>query len=69
VAQVARKLDISIRALGDAGSLYRDLESRGKGLAGTLDEQQEIERLRKRLVEAEEELEIIKNMPVPRACK
>ena len=31
-----------------------------EGLAGALEEKQEIERLRKRLAEAEEELEIIK---------
>lgn len=60
VAQTARELEISISALRRWVSAAETAESRGKGLAGALDEQKEIERLRKRLAESEEELEIIK---------
>lgn len=60
VAQVARELEISSSALRCWITATETAESRGKGLAVVLDEKQEIERLRKRLAESEEELEIIK---------
>lgn len=60
VAQAARELGIS-------GSLLRSwimatdtATAKGKGLALAHEEKQELDRLRKRLAEAEEELEIIK---------
>lgn len=60
VAQVARELEISSSALRCWMAASQTAEARGKGLAGALDEKHEIERLRKRLAESEEELTIIK---------
>jgi transposase-like protein len=60
VAQAARELEISGSLLRTWIAATETAEARGKGLAGALEEKQEIERLRKRLAEAEEELEIIK---------
>ena len=60
VGQVARELEISSSALRCWVAATESAESRGKGLAVALDEKQEIERLRKRLAESEEELEVIK---------
>jgi transposase len=60
VAQVARELDISSSALRVWITKSETAQARGKGLAGALEENQEMERLRKRLAEAEEELTIIK---------
>ena len=60
VALAARELEISGSLLRTWIAAAETAEARGKGLAGALEEKQEIERLRKRLAEAEEELEIIK---------
>ena len=60
VSQAARELEISGSLLRTWIAAAETAEARGKGLAGALEEKQEIERLRKRLAEAEEELEIIK---------
>lgn len=60
VAQAARELDIGASVLRAWIAAAETAEARGKGLAGALEEQQEVERLRKRLSEAEEELAIIK---------
>lgn len=60
VAQAARELEISGSLLRTWIAAAETAEARGKGLAGALEEKQELERLRKRLAEAEEELEIIK---------
>lgn len=61
VAQAACELEISGSLLRTWIAAAETAEARGKGLAGALEEKQEMERLRKRLAEAEEELEIIKN--------
>ena len=60
VAQAARELEISGSLLRTWIFAAETAEARGKGLAGALEEKHELERLRKRLAEAEEELEIIK---------
>lgn len=60
VAQAARELDISPSLLRTWIAATETAEARGKGLALALEEKQELDRLRKRLAEAEEELEIIK---------
>ena len=60
VAQAARELEISGSLLRTWIAAADTAEARGKGLAGALEEKQELERLRKRLSEAEEELEVIK---------
>jgi transposase len=60
VVQVARELEISSSALRCWIAGAQTAEARGKGLAGAIDEKLEIERLRKRLAESEEELAIIK---------
>jgi transposase-like protein len=60
VAQAARELEISASLLRSWIAAAATAEARGKGLAGALEEQREMERLRKRLAEAEEELEVIK---------
>ena len=60
VAQAARELEISGSLLRTWIAAAETAEARGKGLAGALEEKYELERLRKRLAEAEEEREIIK---------
>ncbi len=60
VAQAARELEISASVLRTWIAAAETADARGKGLAGALEERLETERLRKRLAEAEEELEIIK---------
>jgi transposase len=60
VAQTARELGIGTSLLHSWINAAYSAESRGKGLALALEEKQEMERLRKRLADAEEELEIIK---------
>lgn len=60
VSQAARELDISPSLLRTWIAATETAEARGKGLALAIEEKQELERLRKRLAEAEEELEIIK---------
>jgi transposase len=60
VAQAARELGISGSLLRFWIGAAETAEARGKGLAMAIEEKQELERLRKRLAEAEEELEIIK---------
>ena len=68
--QLAKELDNVAAAAKELGIGYSLLHSwikagetaaaKGKGLALAIEERQELERLRKRLAEAEEELEIIK---------
>ena len=53
VAQAARELEISGSLLRTWIAAAETAEARGKGLAGALEEKQEMERLRKRLAEAE----------------
>ena len=60
VAQAARELEISSSLLRTWIFAAETAEARGKGLAGALEEKVEIERLRKRLAESQEKLEIIK---------
>ena len=60
VAQAARELEISGSLLRTWIAAADTAEARGKGLAGALEDQREMERLRKQLAEAQEELEIIK---------
>jgi transposase len=60
IAQAARELNISSSALRTWKAAAKTAEDRGKGLAGALEDQQEMVRLRKRLAEAEEELIILK---------
>ncbi len=60
VAQAARELEISGSLLRTWIAAAETAEARGKGLAGALEDQREMERLRKQLAEAQEELEIIK---------
>lgn len=60
VAQAARELEISGSLLRTWIAVAETAEARGKGLAGALEDQREMERLRKQLAESQEELEIIK---------
>jgi transposase len=60
VAQAARELEISGSLLRTWIFAAETAEARGKGLAGALEEQREMERLRKLVAEQAEELEIIK---------
>lgn len=60
VAQAARELEISGSLLRTWIAAAETAEARGKGLAGALEEKQELERLRKLVAEQAEELEIIK---------
>ena len=60
VAQASRELEISSSLLRTWITAAETAEARGKGLAMAVEEKQELERLRKRLAEAEEELEVIK---------
>lgn len=60
VAQAARELEISASLLRTWITAAETAEARGKGLAGALEDKLEMERLRKQLAEAQEELEIIK---------
>jgi len=60
VSQAARELGVSSSLLHTWITAAESAESKGKGLAQALEEKHEMERLRKRLAEAEEELEIIK---------
>jgi transposase len=60
VAQAARELEISGSLLRTWIAAAETAEARGKGLAGSLEEKQELERLRKLVAEQAEELEIIK---------
>ena len=60
VAQAARELEISGSLLRTWIAAAETAEARGKGLAGALEDQREMERLRKLVSEQAEELEIIK---------
>ena len=60
VAQAARELGISGSLLRTWITAADTAVAKGKGLALAIEEKQELERLRKRLAEAEEELEVIK---------
>ena len=60
VAQAARELEISSSLLRTWIAAAEMAEARGKGLAGALEEKQEMERLRKLVAEQAEELEVIK---------
>ena len=60
VAQAARELEISSSLLRTWIFAAETAEARGKGLAGALEEKQELERLRKLVAEQAEELEVIK---------
>jgi transposase len=60
VAQAARELGVGSSLLRTWITAAESAESKGMGLAQALEERREMERLRKRLAEAEEELEIIK---------
>ena len=60
VAQAARELEISGSLLRTWIAAAETAEARGKGLAGAIEEKQELERLRKLVAEQAEELEIIK---------
>lgn len=60
VAAAARELNIGYSLLHSWINAASAALSKGKGLAQALEEKQEMERLRKRLAEAEEELEVIK---------
>jgi transposase len=60
VAQAARELEISASLLRTWIATADTAEARGKGLAGALEEKQEMERLRKLVAEQAEELAIIK---------
>ena len=60
VAQAARELEISGSLLRTWIAAAEMADARGKGLAGALEEKQEMERLRKLVAEQAEELEIIK---------
>ncbi len=60
VAQAARELEVSSSLLRTWIAAAETAEVRGKGLAGALEEKQELERLRKLVAEQAEELEIIK---------
>jgi transposase len=60
VSQAARELEISGSLLRTWIAAAETAEARGKGLAGALEDKQELERLLKQLAEAQEELEVIK---------
>jgi transposase len=60
VAQAARELEISASLLRSWITASVNAEVRGKGLAGALEDQREMERLRKLVAEQAEELTIIK---------
>ncbi len=60
VAQAARELEISGSLLRTWIAAADTAEARGKGFAGALEDQREMERLRKLVAEQAEELEIIK---------
>jgi transposase len=60
VSQAARELEISGSLLRTWIAAAETAEARGKGLAGALEEKQELERLRKLVAEQAEELEVIK---------
>lgn len=60
VAQAARELQVGSSLLRSWMTAADHAAAKGRGLSVALEEKQEMERLRKRLAEAEEELEIIK---------
>lgn len=60
VAAAARELGIGYSLLQSWLKSAEMASAKGKGLALAIEERHEMERLRKRLAEAEEELEIIK---------
>lgn len=60
VAAAAKELGLGYSLLHSWIKTAEAASAKGKGLALALEERQEMERLRRRLVEAEEELEVIK---------